>query len=629
MKRKIIFSIFAIVLFYNYNINAATITVTSIADARAGSLRQAVLDAKDGDTINFASDVNYIVLNGTQIEINKNITIDGGSDTTKKVTIDANEKSRIFYVDSNLTFNINNLILTKGMVSDAGGAVYLVYSEEFTATNCNFNQNSAAYWGGAVSFDIYTTMKTFTATNCTFSQNIANECNGGAVHLFTSPTTASMTFIATNCTFSQNIANRSGGAVYMGWWGLFNSINCIFSQNIANKSGGAVFISTHSFPPFLYHCTFDNNKAEYGNAIFKDEDLHTYNCIYTGDTTQIFSTYGYIYGDNLIEGIDGIAREKVFGDNEFDSTLGYIMPLKYAKSATKLTSSSIEVPDEWFKITADDIIYLLIKDQAGKTRPTTGFVTYGAIEYRELLNLTINATEGGTTNPKGTTQKDTGEVVIITATTTDSCYYFSHWEDKYGKAISEDSVCEITTQQDTILTAIFEKKPFIITISANPSYMGMVTGTASGLYYCGDERTLIAKPSDTLYRFVNWTAGGQSGTNDTISTNDTLIITLQSDTNIRANFELDVSILENDIYDISIVPNPTENDFNIIFDNTESQNISIELLDISGRNILDIYSDFASAEQHIYKVDKKLASGTYFIKFMLGGNIAVRKVIVK
>ena len=90
-----------------------------------------------------------------------------------------------------------------------------------------------------------------------------------------------------------------------------------------------------------------------------------------------------------------------------------------------------------------------------------------------------------------------------------------------------------------------------------------------------------------------------------------------------------VGILEDDIYDISIVPNPAENDFSIIFNNTESQNISIELISIDGKNILDIYSGFASAEQHIYKVDKKLASGTYLVKFAIKGKTAIRKVIVK
>jgi len=91
----------------------------------------------------------------------------------------------------------------------------------------------------------------------------------------------------------------------------------------------------------------------------------------------------------------------------------------------------------------------------------------------------------------------------------------------------------------------------------------------------------------------------------------------------------DVSISEHDNYNISIVPNPTENDFYIIFENPIEQVISIELLDILGRTILNIFDDIASEGKQIYPLDVKLLSGTYFVKFIIKEKPVVRKLIVK
>ncbi len=55
---------------------AATLTVTNLNDSGAGSLRQAVIDAASGDTINF-SVTGTITLTSAQISINKDLTITG------------------------------------------------------------------------------------------------------------------------------------------------------------------------------------------------------------------------------------------------------------------------------------------------------------------------------------------------------------------------------------------------------------------------------------------------------------------------------------------------------------------------------------------------------------------------
>ena len=56
--------------------HAATITVTNRNDSGPGSLRQALRDTNDGDTINFAV-IGTIILTSGGLPINKNITISG------------------------------------------------------------------------------------------------------------------------------------------------------------------------------------------------------------------------------------------------------------------------------------------------------------------------------------------------------------------------------------------------------------------------------------------------------------------------------------------------------------------------------------------------------------------------
>ena len=94
MKQKTFLTtlIFALT-FLTVNIYATTHTVTNSNDTGAGSLRQTIQNANSGDSIVFATDVNYITLTSGQIEITKNLTIDGG-----------NNKHCSFHTDTELFF---------------------------------------------------------------------------------------------------------------------------------------------------------------------------------------------------------------------------------------------------------------------------------------------------------------------------------------------------------------------------------------------------------------------------------------------------------------------------------------------------------------------------------------------
>src|SRR5882757_7842546 len=79
---------------------ADIITVINTNDSGPGSLRQALADANDGDTINFDPSLNgqTITLTTAELLINKNITISGPGANLLTVSRAAKAAFRIFHV---------------------------------------------------------------------------------------------------------------------------------------------------------------------------------------------------------------------------------------------------------------------------------------------------------------------------------------------------------------------------------------------------------------------------------------------------------------------------------------------------------------------------------------------------
>src|SRR5215475_858217 len=74
-----------------------TITVTNGNDSGSGSLRQALADANDGDTINFDASVGTVILTAAELAIDKSLTLSGAP---QMVTVEriSQRQFRIFHV---------------------------------------------------------------------------------------------------------------------------------------------------------------------------------------------------------------------------------------------------------------------------------------------------------------------------------------------------------------------------------------------------------------------------------------------------------------------------------------------------------------------------------------------------
>src|SRR5438094_5211040 len=89
--------------------HASPITVTNTNDSGPGSLRQALADANDGDTIDFDPSLNgqTVTLTSGQLNVDKDVAISGpGPDD---LVVDGNGQSRVFYINPGKTVTIDGL----------------------------------------------------------------------------------------------------------------------------------------------------------------------------------------------------------------------------------------------------------------------------------------------------------------------------------------------------------------------------------------------------------------------------------------------------------------------------------------------------------------------------------------
>lgn len=202
--------------------NGNVITVISSADSGAGSLRQSVAGAADGDTIQFSTLLfgSAITLTSGQIIISKDLRITGlGDDST---TISGNAASRIFRIDTGAVVNLEKMTLTQGAVADSGGAIFNKGS--LTMQYCTVDNNTAAFGGG-----IYNN-GSLTISDCNFTDNVAGTGKGGGIY------SQAGAFQTSNSDFTNNTSVSGGGAIASIGSCVCNYLSV--AGNFSNKGGG-------------------------------------------------------------------------------------------------------------------------------------------------------------------------------------------------------------------------------------------------------------------------------------------------------------------------------------------------------------------------------------------------------
>jgi hypothetical protein len=325
------------------SVRAATITVTNINDSGAGSLRQALADANDGDTINFSvTTPASITLTSGELLVDKSVTINGpGAD---QLSVDGNAASTVFHISPHITVTISGLTITNGRGSIlvptgedylAGGGIYNDHAT-LTVNSCSVTGNSCpdyCYGGGIENNGTWYDPATLTITNSTISGNSADSGGGGILNDGSEHGSATLTIDNTIISGnSANIVGGGGGGIYN--YGLYGSAtlivnnstlsgnsggdyghgggirnegsggsatltitNSILSGNSAGTGGGAVFqyIYGGSATMSVSNSTLSDNSANSGGGILNNQSITISNSTLSDNSAN---TGAGIYNDN-------------------------------------------------------------------------------------------------------------------------------------------------------------------------------------------------------------------------------------------------------------------------------------------------------------------------------------------
>jgi predicted outer membrane repeat protein len=293
------------------------LTVSSLADSGAGTLRAAILSADAGKpsdkfTIDFAV-TGTIDLQSPLPDLNNTIAIQGpgaGSLTVERAA-GASFSSAIIAVDAGQTASVSGLTIANGnhggifndsgtltvansavvnnsffgdgphgLVAQGGGIFNLDGS--LTVTGSTISGNTASYAGGISSSG------SLTISGSTVSNNSAPGTDDPVTHNHIAGSGGGMialrAFTVSGCTFSGNSTDGAGGGMQGGgtssqaatitgctftgnsaFWGagvddfsFLTVSNCTLSDNIAQGGGGGMRIGG---PTTVSGCTFSHNKA--------------------------------------------------------------------------------------------------------------------------------------------------------------------------------------------------------------------------------------------------------------------------------------------------------------------------------------------------------------------------------
>ncbi|HKG60174.1 MAG TPA: Ig-like domain-containing protein [Pyrinomonadaceae bacterium] len=209
--------------------------MTTTDDNGAGSLRQVITNACDGATITFDSGVfstpQTISLTTGQIVVNKNLTINGGSN---KVTVSGGT-SRAFQISSGKTVSIVGLTISGSNSGSADGGAIL-NDGALTIVGSTLSGNTSGIDGGAISTTA--TATSLTLINTTISGNKANGSGGGVIVLGGTMTSINSTITNNTADFDDNNLGDGGGIRAQAGTTILK--NTIVSGNFNKTSGSDV-----------------------------------------------------------------------------------------------------------------------------------------------------------------------------------------------------------------------------------------------------------------------------------------------------------------------------------------------------------------------------------------------------
>ncbi len=429
---------------------AATLVVTNTSDSGAGSLREALDDANDGDVID-ATGISGTITLASQLTVSDNVTINGPG--ASSLTVSGDNAVRVFYIDAGKTVVINDLTVANGKVVDDrgggirnhgnltlnditvtgnqaldsiftdshGGGIYNYASLSMNGGSVTYNTASQA--GGGIFSDPAATglnLDGVLISNNTASDsgglhvrgpaaaaiNDASVTNNSALSGSGGGLYADVSTTITNSLFAGNDASGGGGLAFYGNSQTFSLTNVTISGNSAD-AGGGVYEGNGGTPNTLNlnNVTITDNAAvNDGGGMYVSSTVNLKNTIMAGNTAgdDSHECYGTLnsQGYNLIQ---ATAYCTVGGDTtgNITGTDPLLGALANNGGPTSTHALSIGSP----AIDAGNNLTCAAADQRGETRPfdgnndTIATCDMGAYERTDIVAPTVASITRAETDP--------------------------------------------------------------------------------------------------------------------------------------------------------------------------------------------------------------------------------------
>jgi hypothetical protein len=385
----------------------STLTVTNANDSGGGSLRQAIIDAAPGDTINF-SVTGTIQMTSDELFIGKNLAISGPGASSLAISGPFGvvggdpiftSTPRVFEIGSGITVAISGVTIENG-TNNYGGGIY--NAGTLTVTNCTLSGNWASGFfgegGGIYNVGTLTVTSstisgnysayyglgggignagTLTLTYSTISNNSAYQGGGIRNHVAGS-------LIVTYSTISNNGATLSGGGIDN--YGTVTVTNSTFSGN-NGAFGGGIGSYGGSGIVTVSNSTFSGNNGERGGAFLNYGTMTVKNTIIANSNSIFGGNCGIPNGTFISQGYnlsdDGSCPFTQTGD--LNSTPAGLGPLQNNGGPTftqalLVGSPAIDAGDPNFD--PNSFTPPLLYDQRGSGFPrvASGRIDIGAFE---------------------------------------------------------------------------------------------------------------------------------------------------------------------------------------------------------------------------------------------------------
>lgn len=285
--------LFTVVLAVTAPAHAAIRLVTSLEDSGPGSLREAILLASSGDTVQMAPDLAGSIPLSSIVVVTKSLRIEGSG----TVSLNGRNLTRLLNTATGINVTLSGLVFEAG-IGDDGGAIW--NRANLQIIDCVFRNNRASARGGGV----YTAGGTLNVQNSRFEGNTALS-EGGALFL----DFGALTTTVQDTVFSGSTVTAAGGAIrHVSSQDLFVQRSRFYgnqavSTSATNTLGGA--IASQSGTLIVEDSVFSGNRASYAGALYSAHlgtptTLRVQRSLFTANTADQAGGGVFVFGADAV-----------------------------------------------------------------------------------------------------------------------------------------------------------------------------------------------------------------------------------------------------------------------------------------------------------------------------------------